>query len=123
MLTQLKTERIAFVNRRRSFFLSLQRIHPKRQPGLGPCEPMRLSRFWRELGHQPGDPLELQPPLFLGALELYIGHPVEVTHVVEYELSVLQADESAVTTSLITFVDKKIEAQACKPRGLNAVEG
>ena len=91
--------------------LSRQYNHPERRTGLALCN-RSLSRFGRELRHQFGDALELQPPLVLGALILDVGHAVEVTHIVEYELSVLQADEGAVAGALVTFIDKIIKTQA-----------
>ena len=60
--------------------------------------------------------------MFLRTLKLEISHAVEVAHIMEDELSVLQADEGAVSTALITLVDKKIQTQAHKARGLNTVE-
>ena len=75
------------------------------------------------LRHQAGDAFLFQPPLFLRPLEAGVNHTLEIAHVMEIELPLLQADESAVIPALVALVDEIFQAQAGEPGGLDAVEG
>ena len=58
-----------------------------------------------------------------GARSLRVDHALEIAHVVEIDLSLLQADEGTVVAALVAFLDQVFQAQACQPGGLDAVKG
>ena len=55
-------------------------------------------------------------------LILQVAHPVEVSHVMKDEFSVLQADETGARVALVAPLDQMLKAQPGKPRRLDAVK-
>ena len=80
----------------------------EKTPGSGCLGVLILSNFRTSFCQQAGDTFQFEPPLFFRTLVFGIDHAVEVTQVVEFDLSILNADERAVAALLVTLFDQML---------------
>jgi hypothetical protein len=73
-------------------------------------------------GQQAGNPLKLQPPLILWTLVFRVDQPVEVAQVMEVDLSILHANESAVVFFFLALFDQIVQTQTRQAGCLDPVK-
>src|SRR6185503_13681275 len=81
-----------------------------------------LTYLRSRLGQQAGNSLQLEPPLILWTLVFRIDQTVEVTQVMEVDLSILHANESAVALLLFALFDEIVQTQARQAGCLDPVK-